>query len=209
MMGCFDDFKITELSSGSSYVTLLCAAIGAILDPRKEQTPCHDIVFIGNREITHLHNDPNVSQSCRKINVLPTFRMRLTAFSILVPSVLGDWLRSEDASSTCLPVTGRLTRDPAADFCVENDDRSRCLPLPASVKRSLSWTLACISLSPCRVSPRVRHPWPSISDVLWSDTAVGKMSWLAFHPTRPPWVVWSIYGMLSCRGASPGTPRSL
>ena len=46
-MGFLDDFKLTELSSGSSYVGLLCAAIGAILDPREEQTPCNDLVFIG------------------------------------------------------------------------------------------------------------------------------------------------------------------
>ena len=59
-LGFFDDFNFTEPSSGWSNVKLLCATIGAILDPGKEQTPCQDIVFIGNRVIAHLHSDPHV-----------------------------------------------------------------------------------------------------------------------------------------------------
>ena len=162
-------------------------------------------VFIDNREITHMHNFTILPKDQRDADTQDEMCSILdcgTASFGRLASLRGRLIH---LFASC---PERLTRNLAADFCVEND-WSQCLPLPASVKRSQSWKLACISLSPCQVCPRVRHSWPHTSDVLWSDTAVGNLSGLAFHPTRPPWVVWSIYGMLSCRSASPGRPRSL
>ena len=153
--------------------------MGAILDPSKGQNAVSRHRLHGQAEDHTLAQRPTrFRDPVQKINFLPILRMRFTASLILVPSVLGEWLRSEDTSSPFLPLVLLVAF---------RQTFARRLVIGLGVwSRGPRHESASLLARFVRVSD-IRGP-VCISDALLSDTAVGKMSWPAipFRSVRPP-----------------------
>ena len=89
------------------------------------------------------------------------------------------------------------------------DIRAHLLPLTLNVRRSILWTLACISSFPWKLV-HLSASFTSLTlifDTSWSEAAEGHFSSVAFHPTKPPGDAPSTYLTVS-RSLQEGATRS-